>query len=548
MRTFLTAGGLALLTVAVFWPATGYEFTGLDDPEYVSGNEHVLSGLTPENIRWAFSTLKQGNYHPVNWLSFQADASAWGRGPFGFHATNVLLHGGSAALLFLALQCLTGFYWRPLGVALLFAVHPLRVESVAWIAERKGVLSAFLAMLSLWAYAGYVRRPSAGRYAGTLLAFATSLLAKSALAPLPFLFLVLDWWQNRLSWRVVAEKVPLVALAVAGSVMGWYAQDQSRAVISLPPGERLANAVFRCGVYVQQTAWPANLAVYYPLPSYSYGTEAQPLAWPLALLLVGSVAALALRRRLPYLLVGWLWYLGMLVPATGLVQVGTQSHADRYTYFPQIGLLIAFVWGVAELPLGRLRPAVIALLAVCWVAATERQLPTWRDDTAMWDHAISVMPAASPIPVAYLLSRQDRLAQADRILEPAVRVHPDRADPWSQLSEVRLRQGRVAEALETGRRAVDLDPDLPGAWCGLGLAQAAAGDYAGAEVSLRRAVAQEPTLASAHAGLGGVAAKQGQWGEARDCFAEAVRLQPRSELYRGALRYAESKLSAGSKR
>src|SRR5579883_3044632 len=335
-REWVAAGLLAGISLAVFARALDCGFVNYDDMEYVTRNRDVLRGLTPGGVGWAFTTCYNSNWHPLTWLSLELDASLWhlpdgGPDPTGFHLTNVLVHAANVALVFFALRALTGAFWRSAAVALLFAVHPLRVESVAWVSERKDVLSTFFGLLALWAYAAYVAAPSRRRYLAVAGPFALSLLSKPMLVTLPCLLLVLDWWPlGRLrpgDWRRrVVEKVPLFALVVASSAVTYLAQSKQRAVASttmFPPSVRLENALVGYAAYLFKTVWPADLAAYYPHPIYDTrsggGLTAETVGLAAVVLVALTAGAAALRRKAPYLLAGWLWFLGTLVPVIGLV-------------------------------------------------------------------------------------------------------------------------------------------------------------------------------------------------------------------------------------
>ncbi len=572
-RDWFAAAVLAGLTVVVFYPATGYSFVNYDDPRYVYDNAHVTAGLTWQDTQWAFTTLELGNWHPLNWLSLQLDATFWKTDPFGFHLTNVLLHAASVAVLFLALRSLTGAFWRSLAVALLFAVHPLRVEPVAWVAERKGVLSVFFGLLALWAYAGYARRPSWWLYAAVLLAFCASLMSKPALVTLPFLLLVLDWWplerlQMPALWRRVAEKLPLLVPAIGITVAGYIAQARAGAVLSLPLSERAANAVTRCVVYLRQTVWPAGLAAHYPLATYPGGAPARVfvLAGLGLLVLLGLTAgAFVVRRRAPYLLVGWLWFLGTLAPVV-VVQISRFAHADRYTYFPQIGLLIAVCWGAAALA-GRHAREVLtagAVAVVVLAALTRAQLPVWHDSLALWEYtrrttgdssmtlmklgevleernrleeaagcysgAVRADPdlAVTHSSYARLLQRQNRLPEAESELRKACQLDPANALTHAALGVIFRAEGRQDEAAGEFDEAVRLMPRLFLARCDLGQIEMKRGNFARAAEQYGAALELEPNSAEAHAGLADALLKLGRTGEALDHFRASVSLEPRS--------------------
>jgi tetratricopeptide (TPR) repeat protein len=580
-RVWLAAAALGGLALAVFAPALDCDFVNLDDPGYVTGNTWVKRGLSAEGFRWAFTTYACANWHPLTWLSLQLDASLWkgpdGRpDPFGFHLTNVLLHAGSTALLFLALRALTGCPWPAAAAALLFAVHPLRAESVAWVAERKDVLSTFFGLAALLAYAGYARRPAAGRYLAVATAFGLSLLCKQMLVTLPFLLLVLDWWPLGRAgvagaWRrLAAEKLPLVALAAAFSAIAYRAQSVGGGVIdssALPAAIRLANAALSYVTYVAKTFWPLNLAVFYPYRAYPWGAGLPPalVAGSVLLLATVTATAVALRRRAPYLLAGWLWYLGTLVPVIGLVQIGDQAYADRYSYFPQVGILIALSWGAADLARGRRAPALVAAAAavLALVALTRWQLAVWRDSVTLWEHdlrtagrsplcltdlGVALEEAGRPdeaeeklrealrletraclthINLANLCFRQGRLEEAAAEFQTACELQPTFAEPLSQLAEVRLRQNRADEAAKLIDQALRLNPDLATAYCHRGLIEVARGKLDDAAASFREALRFDPDLAEAHSGLGNVLLHRHREAEGFAELREAIRCNPR---------------------
>ncbi len=411
-RRPLALGALLFLVVlGVFLPALRHDFITYDDPAYVVNNPHVTGGLTGENIRWAWRSFEHSNWHPLTWMSHQLDCTLFGLQPWGHHLTNLLLHATSALLLFLVLRRATGFLWRSVVVAALFGLHPLRVESVAWIAERKDVLSTLFWMLTLWAYVAYVQRrragqPHAGRlYALALLALAVGLTAKPMLVTLPCVLLLLDLWplgrwpaaDARGRLRLLAEKLPFLALSAASCVLTYLAQQRGGAVKAMEDftwAGRAANALLAYAQYLGKLFWPTRLAVLYPHSGEPPPAGPTLLAAALLVALTGA-AIIALRRGRPWALVGWLWFLGTLVPVIGLVQVGGQTMADRYSYVPTIGVLLVVVWAVAE-GTARLprRPAVLGTAAatavgVCGVL-TARQLPLWRDSITLFRHPVAV--------------------------------------------------------------------------------------------------------------------------------------------------------------
>src|SRR6266513_4169950 len=392
---------LAALTWLVFGQTLRHDFINYDDPRYVYENTKITSGVSLSGIAWAFTHIHSMNWHPLTTISHMLDCQVYGLKPGGHHFTNVLLHIVAAILLFLALQEMTGTFWNSAFVAAVFAIHPLRVESVAWIAERKDVLSGVFFMLTLLAYVYYVRLPRVARYLLVLFVFACGLMSKPMLVTLPFVLLLLDYWPlARIEgqfWKRVLEKIPLIALSAASSVTTFLVQKGAVGhTEELPIFERINNAVVSYVLYIWQMLWPVDLAVFYPHP------ENRLPSWEivscLVLLACATVVAIALRKRRPYLITGWLWYLGMLVPVIGLVQVGWQGRADRYTYLPQIGLYIMVAWSAFDLtaPLRYQRAivdgmAAVVLGALVWAASV--QASYWRNSETLWTHALAVTPS-----------------------------------------------------------------------------------------------------------------------------------------------------------
>jgi Tfp pilus assembly protein PilF len=549
---------LVVLTLLVYSPSFRYPFVNIDDPQYVVQNPHVQTGLTAENVRWAFTALDCGNWHPLTWLSLQLDSTLYGGAKAGgFHLTNVLLHAASALLLFLVLARMTAAIWRSGVVAALFALHPLHVESVAWVAERKDVLSALFWMLTLAAYWHYVRRPGAGRYLLIVLALGLGLLAKPMLVTLPFVLLLLDWWPlkrvGRGPWAVdrqegpsslptahcplptlFLEKLPLFALALASCAVTLVAQFHGQAVAPLdvvPPAARLGNALLAYASYLGKMLWPTHLAVYYLHPG-----AAVPIAGALAagaLLLVITVLALAWGRRRPYLTVGWLWYLGTLVPVIGLVQVGGQALADRYTYIPLIGIFLALTWGAADLaaawhlPQSASAAGAALVLSACGVL-TWLQVGHWRSSLHLWEHAVAVTEGngLAHLNLGACYYEQGRLSDARRELERAVALGPGRADPHARLATVLADLGRWQQAADEYRRAIDLDPkaawphvNLGGAFLELGRPEEALAEF-------RKAGDLDPAYAPSPGQLGAALAELGRAKEAIAEYRRAIDLDP----------------------
>jgi tetratricopeptide (TPR) repeat protein len=477
---------LALLTLIAYIPVFQCDLINFDDPIYVVQNMSVQGGLTLDTIGWAFTTCYASNWHPLTWLSLQLDVELFGGSARGFHTTNLILHILNVLLLYGLLTQLTGSWPAAALVAGLFGVHPLHVESVAWVTERKDVLSTFFGLLAIGAYLRYVSRPAVRRNILLLLAFAASLLAKPMLVTLPCLLLLLDWWPLRrleagqraagaepaftvppasLRW-LLAEKVPLLVLVLASSAATVYAQSQQGAVKSLdrfPLPLRLANAVDATAAYLAQTFGPVGLAAYYPYPRA--GIPSSRVATEGLLLLAVTVLALCWVRSRPYLLVGWLWYLGTLVPVIGLVQVGSQGRADRYTYVPLIGIFLALVWGLRELLPARRRAlglgvAALFVLLPCSVLTWE-QVRYWRNSLVLWEHALAVTSdnAVARTLYAEALLARSREPEAVEQLQEALRIYPEMDPALSMLGRIHEQHGRKEEALACYRAALAIRPD-----------------------------------------------------------------------------------------
>jgi protein O-mannosyl-transferase len=554
---------LWIATVALYAPVRNHDFVAYDDPEYVTANPLVQSGLSWSSIRAAFTTAQASNWHPITWISHQLDRELFGPGPRGPHLLNALLHAANAALLFILLHRITGTRWRSLLAAAAFACHPLHVESVAWISERKDVLSGVFFLLTLLAYAHYVRAP--GRtlrrtwYAAALLLFAAGLMSKPMLVTLPCLLLLLDFWPLRRWPRapgfstlgpLLLEKLPFLALSAASAVITVVVQQEGGAVKSLqtfPLVDRLANAVVSYPRYIGLVFWPADLACFYPHPR---GTS--PLAVGLALLALVGLSGLAwrLRHTRPAFIVGWCWFVGLLVPVIGLIQVGGQSHADRYMYLPAIGLYLAASALAAELAARRsfrlLVPASAVVALVAAAIVTSRQLPHWRNTETLFRRALAVTAdnhvahnnlanvllergevasafyhyeAALAIEPRYAdahnnlgtaLADLGHFAEALQHLEQARALSPRDSSPLNNLGNVYLRQGHPQEALGWYLQALELQPLHPTFHNNVGWAYRLNGDNEMAEEHLRHAVALDPDYVTARANLGSLLLERGQ--------------------------------------
>ena len=454
------AAGLFVATLALYAPVRDLPFLLYDDEQYVTRNPDVQAGLSADGLVFAFTSFHASNWHPLTWLSHQADATFFGPSARGPHLVNAGLHALNAALVFLWLAALTGATWQSAAVAALFAFHPQRVESVAWVAERKDLLCACFGLLALLAWTRFARAGSRRGYALALVCMALGLLAKPMLVSLPLLLCVLDFWPLRRGLRIV-EKLPFVALAAASSLVTLLAQ---RGAITphLPLGERVASALVALETQLAKAFWPVDLAVLYP----------HPLVWPaasiaLAIAVVGAAAvgAFLLRRRAPWVAAGLAWFALGLGPTLGLVQVGFQFTADRYAYLPQIGVWLALVWSAAELRIPRVAFALPFAAALAWFAlATRAQLVYWRDDLALWTHAVAVTERNwfGMTELGIELAARGRLDEAQAQLTEAVKLAPRWERAHANLGFVWLRSGRPAEAAEELAKALALDPSTGG--------------------------------------------------------------------------------------
>jgi protein O-mannosyl-transferase len=571
---WLAAGALAAVTLVAYSGVWRHDFVSFDDTVYVTANPHVLGGLGRHALAWAFTTADANFWHPLTWLSLMLDVRLWGPNSGSLHVTNLVLHIGSTLLLFAFLVRATGHadpatpaiagtatpepgrrppaghvsaVGRSAFVAALFAVHPLHVESVAWVAERKDVLSTFFWMLTLCTYVWYLANRRPWRYAVMLATFALGLLAKPMLVTLPFALLLLDVWPlRRLSERrdagdgareggwapLVVEKAPLIALAAVAGVVAFYAQQQGGAVAgfsAFPLANRAANALVAYATYVLKMMWPSGLVPFYPYPPLIPFWRA---VGSLVALAAVSIVAVRLISRRPYLAVGWFWYIGTLLPVAGLVQVGSHSMADRYTYVPLVGLFIVAAWGGFDLFGARRRalPVAACSIIVACVAVTRAQVATWRDSATLWEHSLAVMPDNffAHAALADVRAGQGRIDEAIAHYGAALDRMPSVAEWHNSLGVLLMRQGRVAAAAEQYSAAIRLQPDLSEPHNNMGAILARQGRLPDAVTEYSRAIRLKPGYARAHCNLGVALASLGRGDEAiRECL-EAVRLEPRS--------------------
>ncbi len=545
---------LFALAFLVFGRSLGAGFVNYDDNMYVTDNRYVVTGLTAENVRFALTTFETANWYPLTWLSLQLDTHLFGARALGFHYTNVLLHSLNSLLLFWVLWGMTRSLWPSGFSAAMFAVHPLHVDSVAWISCRKDVLSGFFAILALGAYAWYAARPRWGRYGLVALLFALSLAAKSMLVTLPFVLLLLDYWplgrfrwaprgpvpsdaggaRTAATWWLALEKVPLLGLSAASGALTFLAQRGGGA---RNPWEKMPirslNAVVSYATYLVKTFWPHGLVVFYPYPTdfplwQAFGAT--------LLLAVVTVAVFLLARRGPYLVVGWLWYLGMLVPVIGLAEIlGGHAMADRYTYLPLVGVFLMVSWGADDVVRSRRVPwAVPAVgsagaLAAC-VALTWVQIGYWHDSVSLWRHALDVNPDnwVAHHNLGDALGPEGDPEERMFHFREGLRTGPRFADPHVCIGIVLIQQGKYGEAIRHFERALQIQPDNPVAHAKLGIALNDSGRPKEAERHWTEAVRLNPRNVEAHLNLGLLCGSEGKFDRAVAHYCAALESNPES--------------------
>ncbi len=548
-RPRLVCLGLFLGTLLLFSRVVNYGFIDYDDPDFITDNVHVQAGLTWDSLRWAWTSGgNAANWQPLTWASLMLDAQLFGLNPHAFHAVNIFWHALNAVMAFLALRRLTGAFGASAICAALFAWHPLRVESVAWISERKDVLSVFFALLTLWGYAAYAEKRrqgliGAGRYyALTLVAFALGLLCKAMLVTLPGLLLLLDGWPLRRivfsqpaetpepnHWKLLTQKLPFFALSLASCIVTYSVQNAGGAITGeFPLGMRVANAFVSVARYLGKFAWPLDLAVCY-----------SPRHWPplavvaaVLLMLVLSVGVFWQRRNRPWLLTGWGWFLGLLVPVIGIVQSGPQAMADRYTYLPMLGIQVALIWTLCAVPmppsLRWLRGAAAGLVLAGCAARTWNQLGVWRSSQALFEHALAVTSEnyLAHCNLATTLLNQGRLEEAADNCQRAIAINPGYGPAYYRLGVIQEKMGRPDNAMLSYRTALQCRSDLALVHYRLGGLLLRRGQSPEAASHFRNAIQGQPDFAAPYRGLGIALARDRHTAEANAAFEQALRLGP----------------------
>jgi len=557
-RIVLACLFLALVDLAVYSRAVRHDFVDYDDDVYVTGNRFVKAGLSGTSIHWAFTTGHGGNWHPLTWLSHMLDVELFGLNPAGHHMTSVALHIANSILLFLVFLSMTRAFWKSLVIAAFFAVHPLHVESVAWVAERKDVLSAFFFLSTLLAYVRYCRKPSAASYLPVFVLYALGLTAKPMLVTLPFVLLLLDFWPLRRMEnpilipeaspepprgivfrtaslrKLAAEKIPLFLLSAASSAITFIVQRRGGAVGSLevyPLSVRLANALISYVKYIEKTVSPVGLAVFYPHPRTPLLSLKAAAAGAAVLLVTFLVVRFG--RKYPFLPVGWLWYTGMLVPVIGIVQVGAQALADRYMYMPLTGLLTAAVWGIPELARhvrkgGSLLASCAVMLFMSYAATAFVQTGRWRDTESLFRHALAVTRDNHIAHNNLGAHEMDagRIGEAYRHFAEAARIKPNYAEAHNNLALALESMGETDRALAHYDTALAIRPRYAEAMMNKASLLLERGDTAEAERLYEEAIRTEPDNAEAHYNLANLLVRLNRLDEAVEHYRRALELKP----------------------
>jgi tetratricopeptide (TPR) repeat protein len=543
---------LILSTLLVFRQVRNFDFVNYDDKDYVYENSHVLNGLTPAGVIWAFTTGYASNWHPLTWLSLMLDCQLFGSNPGRMHLVNLLLHLANTLLLLAVLKKMTGSLWPSAFVAAAFALHPMHVESVAWIAERKDVLSTLFLLLTLTAYADYVKRPSVFRYMAALVLFAMGLMAKPMLVTLPFLLLLLDYWpldrfaapravktatvfdRRRILYRIIIEKIPFFVLAAVSSIITFLVQRAGGAVIhinALLLKDRVVNAFLSYAKYIGKMFWPENLAAFYPFDAGSFAFWR--VAMCVLLLLVISLFVIRFGRNQRYLPVGWFWFVGTLVPVIGLVQVGEQACADRYTYIPYIGLFIMIAWGLPELlskwpqRKNALGLSMVIILTTLGIGA-HQQVNYWKNSTTLFSHAIEITQnnytAYNNLGAAY--NKLGRYQEAIEAFKQTIRIKPDDAETHYNLGVACYKLGRWQDAEDAYKQSIRIKPNFADAHHALGVAYGRLGRWQEAIEPYKQAIRIKPNYAEAHYNLSVAYDSLGRYQDMAEACKQAIRIKP----------------------
>ncbi len=554
--------------LGVYWNLQYHDFINYDDPAYIAENYYVKKGLTWEGIKWAFGDIHTGYGHPLTWISHMMDYELFGLRSGGHHWTNLIFHILSALILFHLFRTMTGDFWKSGFVASLFAIHPLNVESVAWIAERKNVLSAFFWLASLWAYVLYDRKPTFLRYLNVLALFSAGLLAKPMVVTLPFVLLLIDFWPLRRSagidgisaegphrfrrtvWRLIIEKIPLFILSFVVSAVTLWAVRHEHGLVPLdliPMGTRISHALVSYVDYLGKLFWPVELSVFYPHPMV---VPLWKTIWCALMLVLITASCLIQRNQRPYLLMGWLWYLGVLFPVIGILQAGHQAMADRYAYLPFIGIFIMITWGgtayLESLRRGKSIMVTVALSAIVFFSlCTWVQVQYWQDSVRLFRRALEVTSGnwVAHNNLGSALLKGGRLQEAMYHFQEALKIKPaGYPEALNNVGYVLAKQGRYEEAIDYFNQALRLKPDYKEAINNLGSALSQAGRIDEGIKRFREALLIDPEDAMTHNNMGIALSNLGRYETAARHFQEALRIERGLEEARKNLEYVQRKM------
>jgi len=532
----------AAAVVAVYWPVHNYDFVKYDDDLYVYNNSNIQTGITPQSIKWAFSSGYANFWHPLTWLSHILDWQIYGGTAGGHHITNLIFHITNTLLLFFVFKRMTNDIWPSAFVAMAFALHPLHVESVVWVSERKDVLSIFFWLLTMWAYARYVEKLKLRWYLAAMVLFVAGLMAKPMLVTLPFVFFLLDYWplKRKISWYLLAEKIPFIVLSAVLSAVAFFTQQSGGAIeklVNVGINIRIFNALISYVKYIGKMLWPSDLAVVYPL------TNQIPVLYVLAsfvFLLAVTILVLCLSQKHRYLVTGWFWYLGTLIPVIGIVQVGSHAMADRYSYITLTGLFIIIAFGVKELVAKQrykllIMPAAVVL--IIWGAVAARQVRYWKNSITLFEHALAATKDNSVVLTNYIICLNEAGRFDDVIVqsEKMLKLKPDSVETLNNFGIALAQKGRFQEAVEKFGLAVKYKPDSSLSYFNLAVTFQNQNMYEQAASFYRQALKIQPNYTAASVNLAEALMELGEKDEAVRVYRDAIEYDPNNQYLKQLL-------------